>query len=332
MLLVVVLLSGAFCVVNGVHDAGNAIAAPVVTRAARPGPAVAFASVFHVLGALLVGTAVAATIAGIAHVPPDQMLAVLAAAVLGALLWNLVTLWWGLPCSSGHCLVGALAGAALADGGANAVNWGGLHGLHPVGVLGSLAWLFLSTVLALLLSTVGIRVIRRSLRRAARPVESPVRAGELVASAGLAFAHGSNDAQKTMGLVTAALVAAGRLTHFAVPFWVVLGSAFLLTGGTLLGGWSVVRTLGRRIYPIRSLDGLVSQGSSGLIVLFASLLGAPISTSDVVAPAVVGVGSGERWHHVRWAVAGEIGLAWLVTLPLCGLLGAALLPLWRWAG
>ncbi len=170
------------------------------------------------------------------------------------------------------------------------------------------------------------------MRRAGRQVETPVRAGELAASAGLAFAHGSNDAQKTMGLITAALVAARRLTHFAVPFWVVLASAALLTAGTLLGGWRVVRTLGRRIYPIRSLDGLVSQGSSGVIVLAASLFGAPISTTDVVAPAVVGVGSGERWHHVRWAVAGEIGIAWLVTLPLCALLGAALLPFWRWAG
>ena len=157
MLLVVVLLAAAFCLVNGVHDAGNAVAAPVVTHAVRPEPAVAFAAVFHVLGALVVGTAVAATIAGIAKVPPDQMLAVLAAAVLGALLWSLATLWWGLPCSSGHCLVGALAGAALADGGAGAVNWGGLNGLHPVGVLGSLAWLLLSTVLALVLAAVGIR-------------------------------------------------------------------------------------------------------------------------------------------------------------------------------
>jgi PiT family inorganic phosphate transporter len=332
VLLVVVLLAAAFCLVNGVHDAGNAIAAPVVTHAARPGTAVVWAAVFHVVGALVVGTAVAATIAGIASVPADQMLAVLGAAVLGALLWSLFTLWRGLPCSSGHCLVGALAGAALADGGAGAVNWGGLNGLHPVGVIGSLVWLLLSSVLALLVSVVGIRVVRRSLRRAARPIESPVRAGELAASAGLAFAHGSNDAQKTMGVVTAALVAARRLTHFAVPFWVVLGSALLLTAGTLLGGWRVVRTLGRRIYPLRSVDGFVSQGSSGVIVLAASLLGAPVSTSDVVAPAVVGVGSGERWHHVRWAVAGEIGLAWLVTLPLCGLLGALFLPFWRWVG
>ncbi|MGB7051919.1 MAG: inorganic phosphate transporter [Acidimicrobiales bacterium] len=329
MLLVVIGLSAAFAVVNGVHDAGNAIAAPIVTGAMRPAPAVVLAAVFHVVGALVVGTAVAATIAGIVVVPAEQMLEVLAAAVLGALVWNLVTLWWGLPCSSGHCLVGALAGAALAKGGASAVHWGGLHGLRPEGVLGSLLWLVISTTIAFPLAMVGIRLARRSLRRASRRVEQPVRRGEVITSAGLAFAHGSNDAQKTMGLMTAALVADGRLSHFAVPFWVAMASALLLSLGTLFGGWRVVRTLGRRIYRIRSLDGLVSQGSAGAIVMVASLVGAPVSTTDVVAPAVVGVGSGQRWRHVRWSVVGEIGLAWLVTLPVSAALGALSLTLWR---
>lgn len=332
MLFVVVALAAAFAVVNGVHDAGNAIAAPIVTGAIRPAPAVVFAAIFHVIGALVLGTAVAATVAGIVLVPTGQMLDVLAAAVLGALVWNLVTLWWGLPCSSGHCLVGALAGAAMAEGGISAVHWGGLDGLRPEGVFGSLLWLFFSSAIALPLAMAGIRLARRSLRQASRAVGTPVRRGELVASAGLAFAHGSNDAQKTMGLMTAALVAGGHLSHFAVPFWVALASAILLTLGTLLGGWRVVRTLGRRIYRIRSLDGLVSQGSSGVIVLVASLAGAPISTTDVVAPAVVGVGTGERWRHVRWAVVGEIGLAWLVTLPVSGGLGALFLLVWRWLG
>lgn len=330
MLVIVVILAAAYCLVNGVHDAGNAIAAPIMTGAMRPASAVVVAAIFHVVGALVVGTAVAATIAGIAIVPADHMLEVLGAAVLGALAWSLVTLWWGLPCSSGHCLVGALAGAALAEGGAGAVHWGGLNGLRPEGVFGSLLWLLFSSAIALPLAMLGIRLARRSLGRARRAVESPVRRGEVVASAGLAFAHGSNDAQKTMGLVTAALVAGGHLSHFAVPFWVMLASALLLTFGTLLGGWNVVRTLGRRIYRIRSLDGMVSQGTSGVIVLAASLAGAPVSTTDVVAPAVVGVGSGERWRHVRWAVVGEIGLAWLVTLPVSGGLAALFLLIWRW--
>jgi PiT family inorganic phosphate transporter len=330
--LVVVLLVVMFGLVNGIHDAGNAIAVPIVTGALRPGPAVFVAAVFHMIGALVMGTAVAATVAGIAAVPAAQELAVLGAAVLGALVWNVVTLCRALPCSSGHCLVGALAGSALAEGGKHAVHWGGLHGLRPEGVIGSLLWLVFSSAAALPLAMLGIRVTRRTLRRASRAIESPIRRGEVVASAGLAFAHGSNDAQKTMGLMTMALVAGGHLSHFAVPFWVMLASAVLLTVGTMLGGWRVVRTLGRRIYHLRSLDGLVSQSTAGLIVVGASLLGAPVSTTDVVAPAIVGVGSGERWRHVRWAVAGEIGLAWLVTLPVSGALGALFLPFWRWVG
>lgn len=325
-----VLVTG-FALVNGVHDAGNAIAAPVVTRALRPGTSVVMAAVFHVVGALVVGTAVAATVAGIIAVPPSQQLPVLGAAVMGALAWNLATLWWGLPCSSGHCIVGALAGAALADGGGHAVHWGGLSGVRPVGVLGSLAWLVFATAVAVPLARIGERLARRSLRRAERAVVTPVRRGEVAASAGLAFAHGSNDAQKAMGLYAAALLASGHLAHFSVPFWVEALSAGLLALGTTLGGWRVVRTLGRRIYPLTSLDGMVSQGSSAVIVLGASLAGAPISTTDVVAPAVVGVGSGRRWRHVRWAVVGEIALAWIVTLPVSGALAALFLPLWRWS-
>jgi PiT family inorganic phosphate transporter len=332
VLVIVLTLAAIFGLVNGAHDAGNAIAAPVATRAMRPGAAVGMASIFHVIGAVSVGTAVAATIAGIIAVPKHEALPVLAAAVLGALIWNLVTLRWGLPCSSGHCLVGALAGAALASGGIHAVHWGGLHGVRPEGVFGSLLWLLASTVIALPMAMVGIRLVRRTLRRATRAVTSPVRRGEVLASAGLAFAHGSNDAQKTMGLMAAALVATGHLSRFAVPLWVVLTAAGLLSFGTALGGWRVVRTLGRRIYPLQSVDGLVSQTSAGMIVLAASLAGAPISTTDVVAPAVVGVGSGERWRHVRWAVVREIGLAWLVTLPVSGALAALLLPFWRWVG
>ncbi len=332
MLIAVVGLAVAFGLVNGIHDAGNAIAAPVVTRALRPGTAVSLAAVFHVLGALLVGTAVAATVAGIIAVPTDQVLVVLAAAVTGALIWNLATLWWGLPCSSGHCLVGSLAGAALAQGGGSAVQWGGLHGVRPVGVVGSLIWLFFSTAVAVPLAALTIRSARRGLRRATRAVATPIRRGEVVTTATLAFAHGSNDAQKTMGLITLALVASGHLASFTVPLWVVLAAAAALTLGTSLGGWRVVRTLGRRIYHLRSLDGLASQASASVIVLAASVAGAPISTTDVVAPSVVGVGAGERWRHVRWLVVREIGVAWLVTLPVAGILGALALPLWRWIG
>ncbi|MGA8296692.1 MAG: inorganic phosphate transporter [Acidimicrobiales bacterium] len=329
MLIAVLALSIAFGLVNGLHDAGNAIAAPIVTRALRPESALVLSAVSHVAGALVVGTAVATTLAGIVSVPGGELLATLGAAVSGALVWSLFTFSLGLPCSSGHCLVGALAGSALAEGGGSAVHWGGISGLRPVGVVGSLLWLILSSALAMPAAFGMIVVARRGLRRASRAIAGPIRRGEVLTSAALSFAHGSNDAQKTMGLLALALVASHHLRHFAVPEWVALSAAAALGTGTALGGWRVVRTLGRGIYPLRALDGLVSQGVAAAIVLVASLAGAPISTTDVVAPAVVGVGAGERWRHVRWQVVREIALAWFVTLPMSGLLAAAALPAWK---
>jgi PiT family inorganic phosphate transporter len=332
MVALLIVMALAFGLVNGVHDAGNAIAAPVVTRALRPAGALGIAAVCHVAGALLLGTAVAATVAGIVSVSAHHLLDVLAAALTGALAWNLFTLRLGLPCSSGHCLVGALVGAALADGGGSAVHWGGMHGLRPAGVVGSLVWLVLSSVAALALALVGIVAARRALRRGSRRIVGPLRRGEILTSAALAFAHGSNDSQKTMGLLALTIAAGDRVGPLSVPLWVKLAAAVALTVGTSLGGWRVVRTLGRRIYPFRALGGLVSQGAASAVVVAASVLGAPISTTDVVAPAVVGVGAGQRWRHVRWRVVEQIALAWLVTLPASGIVAAAALPAWRALG
>jgi PiT family inorganic phosphate transporter len=189
--------------------------------------------------------------------------------------------------------------------------------------------LFFSTAISVPLALAGIIVARRALRRASRSIIGPLRGGEVLTSASLAFAHGSNDAQKTMGLLALALLANHPFSAFSVPWWVVLASAAALTVGTTFGGWRVVRTLGRGIYPLRTLEGFVSQGAASSIVLAASLLGAPISTTDVVAPAVVGVGAGQRWRHVRWGVVGVIALAWLVTLPVSAALGALALPVWK---
>ena len=303
MLIVVEVLAVAFGLVNGVHDAGNAIAAPVVTRALRPGSAVTLAAVFHVVGALAVGVAVATTVAGIVDLPNERLLVVVGAALTGALIWNLVTLWWGFPCSSGHCLVGALAGAAFAEAGAGAVNWGGFDGFRPVGVIGVLVWLASRPPSRSRSPWASCGSGAAELRRASlrRQTGASRRMGDLCRAR---VRTRSNDAQKTMGVMALALVAGGKLPVFGVPFWVALRRPRRAHVGTALGGWRVVRTLGRRIYPITALDGLVSQGSSTLIVLAASLAGAPVSTTDVVAPSVVGVGAGSRWHHVRWTRRG----------------------------
>jgi PiT family inorganic phosphate transporter len=328
-LVVVVVLAVAFDVSNGFHDSSNSIAAPVATRAMRAGTAVTLAGVFTILGPILAGTAVADTVGGLISVGTADILGILFASLLAAVTWNVATWWWGLPSSSSHALVGGLVGAGVAVGGVGAVRWGGFEGWRPVGVAGVLVVLAVSPVLGGLAGWLGALVAGWSLRRARRGVTRPILRGEWVTSSALAFAHGTNDAQKTMGLITLALVATGSISSFVVPLWVKLVCAIALTVGTAMGGWRIVRTLGRGIYRIRPVDGLVSQSSSTLIIGGAAALGAPVSTTHVVASSVVGVGAERRWRHVRWPVVREIALAWVVTLPACVGIGATVALLER---
>lgn len=326
---VVVVLALAFDLSNGFHDSSNAVAAPVATGAMRPAQAVSVSAVFNLLGPVLVGTAVADTVGGIVVLAPAETLAILVCALLAALAWNVLTWWRGLPSSSSHALVGGLVGAGLVTGGLPAIAWGGLHGWRPVGVLGVLVGLAISPVLGGLLGWCAEVGARRAVRRAHRRIASPIRRGEWVTSAGLAFAHGTNDAQKTMGVITTALLAGGVIGTFSVPFWVKLACAGCLTVGSAFGGWRIVRTIGRGIYRIRPLDGLVSQGSSAGVIGVAAFLGAPVSTTHVVASSVVGVGAARRWRHVRWPVVREIVLAWVVTMPSCAALAGVAAGVWR---
>ena len=328
-LVVAILVAVAFDFTNGFHDSANAIAALVVTRAARPGQAVVLASVFTLLGPVLAGTAVADTVGGIVTVEPTLVVPVVGAGLTGALAWNLLTWWRGLPSSSSHALVGGLVGAALVEGGPDAVYWGGFDGIRPVGVLGVLAALAISPVVGFAVGFVGLRSAGFALRRARREIERPIRRSEWGTAAALSFSHGTNDAQKTMGVITLLLLAQGHLATFSVPLWVKVLTAVSITLGTSVGGWRIVRTIGRRIYPLRSLDGLVSQGGSAGVILVSGALGAPVSTSQVVASSVAGVGAGQRWRHVRWVIVREMGIAWVVTLPASAALAAAVLPIWR---
>ena len=328
-LVTAIALAVGFDFTNGFHDCANATAALVATRAARPGAAVAWVSLFHLLGPVVVGTAVAATVAGIVEVEPAQVVAVAGAALAAALVWNVVTWWFGLPSSSSHALVGGLVGAALAGVGAHAVRWGGFRGVRPDGVLGVLGGLAVSPLLGFTVGFAGRRLAARALRRARREVQLPLRRSEWATAAAVAFSHGTNDAQKTMGIITLMLVAHGDLSAFVVPWWVKLDAAVSLTVGTRVGGWRIVRTIGTRIYPLRPLDGLVSQASSAAVIFAAAAVGAPVSTTHVVASSVVGVGAEQRWRHVRWEVVREMGLAWIVTLPACCGLAAAAMAIWR---
>jgi inorganic phosphate transporter, PiT family len=330
-LLVAVGMALAFAFTNGVHDAANAIATLVATRAARPASAVLLAAAGNVLGPVLLGSAVASTIAGIVTVPSDQMIQVLGAALTGAFVWNTLTWWRGLPSSSGHALLGGLVGAALVEGGTGSVNWGGFDGIKPVGVLGVAAVLAIAPFFGFAAGLVVDRTLRRAARRSTRRLRGPVRAGQWIMSEGLALSHGANDAQKAVGVVGSLLVAGGELKHLASPLWVELSCGLALTAGTALGGWPIVRTLGRRIALIRPVDALASQSGSTVVMLGASFLGAPVSTTEVVASSVVGVGGGRRrWRHVRWRVVRAMLTAWVVTVPGAAAFAVVALLPWRW--
>ena len=208
-----------FSLTTGLHDAANAIATLVATRGARPGQAIVLSAVFNMLGALLVGAAVADTIAGIVTVAPTRAVAVIGAGLAGAVAWNLLTWWRGLPSSSGHALVGGLVGSALAEAGVHGVNWGGLDGWRPVGVFGVLIALAVSPVIGLAFGFALVQLLGRLLRRGTRRLQGPMRGAEWIMSAALSFGHGANDAQKAMGAIAAMLVATGHLGTLSVPLW-----------------------------------------------------------------------------------------------------------------
>jgi len=330
-LTVAVLLALAFAVTNGLHDASNAIATLVATRAASPGRAIVMASICNMIGPLLVGAAVADTIGGIVTVGSSAAVAVIGSGLAAAVAWNLLTWRVGLPSSSGHALVGGLVGAAVVEAGAHAVDWGGFDGWHPVGVVGTLVALAISPLLGGMAAWLVIRGIRRLVRRGTKRWRTPVHGGEWAMSAVLAFSHGANDAQKSIGVIAALLLADGRTDSLAAPLWATLLCGLALTAGTALGGWSIIRTVGRGIYRIQPVDGLASQASSAGVILGASLVGAPVSTTQVVASSVVGVGVGRRrWHHVRWATVRQMGLAWVVTIPVTAALGGCAVALVSW--
>ena len=325
-LVAVVLCALAFDLSNGFHDSSNAIAALVATGAARPLPALLLSATFNLLGPVLAGTAVADTVAGIVEVDPHQVLPLLLGALVAALAWNLLTWWRGLPSSSSHALVGGLAGAGLVQAGTGAVRWGGLDGIHPVGVAGVLVGLAVSPLLGGLAA--GPAAGRPP---GAAPGHPPgARTGPCRPVGHRRRARLQPRRQRRAeddGRDHAGPGRRRRPARVRVPLWVKVACALALTAGSALGGWRIVRTIGRGIYRIRALDGLVSQGASATVIGLAAAVGAPVSTTHVVAGSVVGVGAARRSRHVHWPVVREMLLAWLVTLPACAALSAGCLLL-----
>jgi len=305
---------------NGFHDAANIIASVIASRAMTPVQAVFIVAVFEFLGPLLGGTAVANTIGkfvvldGIDRV---AALTIILCGLVGAIAWNLLTWWRGIPSSSSHALVGGLAGAVVVAVGTDHVVWGFgelLHG-HVTGVTKVLAALIVSPLIGFWVGF-GVHRVMMFLLRAARPIMNRnLRNAQFVTAAGLGFSHGANDAQKSMGILTLVLLLAGSIDKFAVPLWVMLACAVSMTFGVLSGGWRIVRTLGFAIYKVRPLHALDSQLTSAAVIFAASAVGAPVSTTHVVATSIMGIGASERPKSVRWAKAGEIATTWLITIP-----------------
>jgi inorganic phosphate transporter, PiT family len=329
-LVVAIALAVAFAFTNGVHDASNAIAPLVATRAAHPRGAIRLAAACNLLGPLLLGTAVADTVAGIVTVQGSAGVAIAGAALLAAVAWNAATWALGLPSSSGHALVGGLVGAGLAGGGVDAIRWGGMDGWHPVGVLGTLVGLAVSPLLGGAAALLAVRGLRAGGRRATRRWRAPARGAQWAMSAALAMSHGANDAQKSVGVIAAVLLAAGRVDTISAPPWATATCALALTAGTAVGGWRIVKTVGRRIFRIHPVDAVASQAASSGVILGASLIGAPVSTTQIVASSVLGVGGGRRrWRHVNWLIVRRMALGWIVTLPASAALAAVAALVWR---
>jgi PiT family inorganic phosphate transporter len=310
LLLIVLVLAVGFDYVNGFHDTANAIATSVSTRALRPHQAILMSATANFLGALT-GTAVAKTIAaGIANTPSgDAGQIVVAAALVGGITWDLITWRLGIPASSSHALIGGLIGAAVAAG--------GLDALKPDGIAQKvLVPLVLSPFLGITIGFIVMVVLLNAFRRMhPRRLNDRFRRLQVLSAAFMAFSHGSNDAQKTMGIITLALVAGGVIAEPVVPLWVIILAATAISLGTAGGGWRIIRTMGQRVVKLDPVHGFAAETTAASVILGASVFGMPVSTTHVISSAIMGVGASDRFSAVRWGVAGNIIIAWILTLP-----------------
>jgi PiT family inorganic phosphate transporter len=314
LLIVLIVLSLIFDFLNGVHDSSNIVATIISSRSLSPRLALALTAIAEFCGPFLFGVAVAKTI-GSEIIPPGLMtLPVLLAALTGAILWNLVTWYLGIPSSSSHALIGGLIGAVMAGVGFGAIRMAGLTKVFVA--------LFLSPILGLLVGFLFTRLVYFLARGASMKINWFFKKAQVLTGMGLALSHGANDAQKTMGIITLGLVTTGYIKSFEVPTWVIAASAGAIAFGTSVGGWSLIKTLGARFFRIRPVHGFCTQVASASVILGAALLGGPVSTTQVVSSTIMGVGSADRVNKVRWGVAGNILMAWLLTIPLSGLVGA----------
>lgn len=316
LITVLIVVALIFDFLNGFHDSANIVSTIISSRAMRPRSALLLSAAAEFCGPFLFGVAVATTIGHEVLVGRAVTMSVILSALGSAIVWNIVTWLLGIPSSSSHALIGGLVGAAVLGFGFEAILIGGL--------LKVLAALLLSPLFGLLAGYLFMKLVLFAARGASPRINQLFKRAQALTSLALALSHGSNDAQKTMGIITMGLVATGYLPTFAVPWWVVLACAGAISLGTMLGGWRIIRTLGGKFYKIRPVHGFSTQVASAAVILGAALLGGPVSTTQVISSAIMGVGAAERISKVRWQVAGEIVMAWVFTIPATALMSAIL--------
>ena len=314
-LIIIIILAIAFDFLNGVHDSSNIVATMITSRAIPPRAAMAMTAIAEFSGPFIFGVAVATTIGDEIVSAEFLQVEVLIAALVSAIAWNILTWLLGLPSSSSHALIGGLIGAVAIGA--------GFHAIKLAGFMKVLIVLFVSPVIGLVAGFLIANIVFLLSWKATPRVNNLFKKLQIITSLGLALSHGTNDAQKSMGIITLALLITGQISTFAVPNWVIFICASAIAIGTSVGGWQLIRTLGSKFYKIRPVHGFAAQATSAAVILIASLIGGPVSTTQVVSTAIMGVGAADRVNKVRWGVAGEIASAWLFTIPSTALLGAA---------
>jgi inorganic phosphate transporter, PiT family len=331
LVLFIIVVALIFDFANGWHDAANSIATVVSTRVLSPGLAVMWAAFFNFVAFLIYGTRVAKTVGGdlvnIDQVLPQWRLWVLLSALIGAIAWNVITWYYGLPSSSSHALVGAYAGAALAEAIADRQGFSGL--LKPEGWIKTITFIFVSPLVGFILGFAIMVAIMWIFRRfSPERVDRIFRKGQLLSAAMFSLGHGGNDAQKTMGIITAVLVAGNQLhsgpdgTLPAIPFWVVLSCQAAIGLGTLSGGWRIVHTMGSRLTKLKPVGGFAAETAGAVTLAMVTYGGIPVSTTHTITGAIVGVGATRRLSAVRWGVARTVVWAWVLTIPASALIAA----------
>jgi len=316
LIIVIIILALIFDFLNGIHDSSNIVATMIASRAFSPRTALGMTALANFCGPFIFGVAVAETIGHEVVAAETISIVVILAALSSAILWNLLTWYLGFPSSSSHALVGGLIGAVAKGAGWQAI-------LLP-GLLKILITLMTSPIIGLIFGYLILKGLFLLSWNASPKVNMIFKRSQVFTAIALALSHGTNDAQKTMGIITLALVTGGFLEAFSIPLWVIVACAAMIALGTAVGGWKLIRTLGGKFFRIKPIDGFASQFASALVILGASLVGGPVSTTQVVSSSIMGVGAAERMNKVRWGVAQEIAIAWVLTIPATALVAAGL--------